>query len=73
MTVIVVDTPTSVRARTISETTQNRVSSMVMMRESPEVILETGSAWMPSEEAWAASTMDDIGAEDVSTEYSMTS
>ena len=32
-----------------------------------------GRAPTPSEEAWAASTMDDIGAEDVSTEYSMTS
>ena len=73
MTVIVVDTPTRVSARTTSETTQKRVLSMVMMRVSPEVILETGSAWMPSWEESTASTTEGMGVEEVSTEYSTTS
>ena len=46
---------------------------MVMMRVSPEVILETGSAWMPSWEASTAWTTEDIGTWEVFTEYSTTS
>ena len=45
MELMVVPTPTSVSTSTTSETIQNRVCSMAMMRVSDEVILVTVCAW----------------------------
>ena len=74
---MVVDTPTRVRPSTTTATTQNRVSSMVIMRVSPLVIFETGSARTPCpapSAAWltAAATSAAV-TEVVSTENSTTS
>ena len=74
MTVMVVDTPTSVSPRTTAETTQNRVLSIVMIRVSPEVILDTGWAWSrpPPADSTAATTSSMV-VDEVSTDISTTS